>query len=216
MDKEIRVFKTEELRVKKAPDGTVTTSGYAAVFDKLSEDLGGFTEKIDAGAFKHAIKKSDVRNLINHDPNLITGRTRAGTLRLKEDTVGLFKENDLPNTSYANDLAESISRGDITAQSFGFTVKRDTWEENRETGKVTRTINEVEELFDVSDVTFPAYPDTKVALRSLDNYRKKDAETRADEDKKEVEKKAEKDKETLKIQRAKRERELKLKAKEMA
>ena len=171
MGKERRFVNVQELRIAKKDSGPATLSGYAAVFNSLSEDLGGFREKIDPGAFKGALKKSDCRALFNHDSNFVLGRQAAGTLRLKEDKTGLFMEVDLPDTQFARDLQVSVERGDITQQSFGFTVKKDSWEEDRDRKEVTRTLNEIEELFDVSPVTFPAYPDTTVAKRSLDEFR---------------------------------------------
>ena len=169
--KERRYIKVQELRVDE-DFGKMTLTGYSAVFNSLSEDLGGFREKIQPGAFKNAIAKSDCRALFNHDANFVLGRSTAKTLRLKEDKTGLLMECDLPDTQFARDLMVSINRGDITQQSFGFTVKTDIWEENRDKQEVTRTLTEIEELFDVSPVTFPAYPDTTVAKRSLDNFQK--------------------------------------------
>jgi len=177
--KEVRFIKVQELRVKKTDDKT-TLSGYAAVFNSLSENLGGFREKIDPGAFANALKKSDCRALFNHDSNFVLGRQSAKTLRLKEDDKGLFMECDLPDTQFARDLTVSIERGDINQQSFGFIVKIDSWEEDRDTGKTTRTLIEIDELMDVSPVTFPAYPDTDVAKRSLEEYRT--SENRGDND----------------------------------
>jgi len=158
---ERRYIKTSEIRLKEPEDdGTVGITGYAAVFDKWSEDLGFFKEKIEPGAFARTIKNADVRALINHDPNLVIGRTKNGTLRLWEDDTGLGYEVDLPNTTYAVDLRESITRKDITQNSFGFRTIADDWTED---GK-RRTLLEVE-LFDVSPVTFPAYRQTKVKMR---------------------------------------------------
>jgi len=168
--KERRYLKVQELRVKTEDDKN-TLTGYAAVFNSMSEDLGGFREKIDPGAFKNALKTSDCRALFNHDSNFVLGRQSAKTLRLKEDKNGLMMECDLPDTQFAKDLMVSVNRGDITQQSFGFTVKTDQWEEDRSTEKTTRTIIEIGELFDVSPVTFPAYPDTTVAKRSLDEFK---------------------------------------------
>lgn len=170
MNKEVRIT-SKELRVKRSEDGTRTISGYAAVFDSWSEDLGWFREKIAPGAFANALKNSDTRALFNHDSNIVLGRQSAGTLRLKEDEKGLFMEVDLPDTQHGRDLDVLIGRGDITQQSFGFTVKRDSWVDDIENEVVERTIEEVGELFDVSPVVFPAYPDTTVAVRSLEKYK---------------------------------------------
>jgi len=158
---ERRYFDATEMRLKEPEDaegGGIT--GYAAVFDSWSEDLGFFKEQIAPGAFGKTIKNGDVRALINHDPNLVIGRTKNGTLRLWEDDKGLGYEVDLPETSYARDLRESIRRKDITQNSFGFQVVRDEWSDD---GK-RRTLREVQ-LFDISPVTFPAYKQTNVKLR---------------------------------------------------
>lgn len=163
------------LRVKRSDDGKPVISGYAAVFNTWSENLGGFIERVKTGAFKEALKNSDTRALFNHDVNYPLGRESSNTLTLKEDKNGLYMEIDPPDTSYAKDLMISIERGDIREQSFGFTVESDTWEDqDKEIWK--RTINQVGELFDVSPVTFAAYPDTSVALRSMDTM-KEHAET---------------------------------------
>ena len=156
---ERRYFAATELRVTEDAESNGIT-GYAAVFDSWSEDLGFFKEKIAPGAFNQTIKNGDVRALINHDPNLIIGRTKNSTLRLWEDERGLGFEVDLPNTSYANDLRESIKRKDITQNSFGFQTIKDEWSDD---GK-KRTLQEVK-LFDISPVTFPAYKQTNVKMR---------------------------------------------------
>ncbi len=147
-----------DLRVSDGEEGGIT--GYAAVFGKFSEDLGFFKEKIDEGAFTKTIEENDIRALINHDPNLIIGRTKNKTLKLWEDERGLGFDVKLPDTTYANDLKESIRRKDITQNSFGFQTVRDNWSQD---GK-RRTLIEVK-LFDISPVTFPAYKQTSVKLR---------------------------------------------------
>lgn len=146
---------------------------YPAVFNSFSEDLGGFREIITPGAFRSALQSSDVRALINHDSTLILGRAKSGTLTLQEDEKGLRASVKMPNTSYANDLKESIERGDIDQGSFGFTLEErgQKWDKDEE-GRVVRTISEVKELLDVSLVTYPAYPDTSVAKRQLEKETK--------------------------------------------
>lgn len=142
--------------------------GTAAVFNSLSEDLGGFREQIAPGAFASALASSDVRALYNHDANMVLGRTSAGTLRLMETDKGLEFEVDLPDTSYARDLMACMQRGDINQCSFGFSIGEDgdTWQRDA-AGMWTRTICNVSRLYDVSPVTYPAYPETECALRSL-------------------------------------------------
>lgn len=144
--------------------------GYAAVFNRLSEDLGGFREKIAPGAFRSAIKTSDTRALWNHDSNYVLGRKSAGTLSLREDKEGLKVEIAPPDTTWARDLMISIDRGDVSQMSFGFRLEKDSWEE-KEGQPPIRTLEKIRELPDVSPVTYPAYPETQVALRSLEQWR---------------------------------------------
>jgi uncharacterized protein len=139
-------------------------TGHAAVFDSLSAELWGFRERIAPGAFSLALGKSDIRALLNHDPNYVLGRTKSGTLRVREDDRGLAVEIDPPDTSWSNDLLVSIDRGDISQMSFAFRVAEDRWDEVD--GARQRTIISFDEIFDVSPVTYPAYPDTDVALRT--------------------------------------------------
>ena len=174
--KEERVYAADlvELRVVRSATTPAKIVGYAAVFDSISEELFGFREKVAPGAFKKSLKGSDARALFNHDVNYVLGRESSGTLRLKEDAKGLWMEVTPPDTQIIRDLVLApIERRDITQQSFGFTVRRDAWENmGTDSNELPlRTIVEVGRIFDVSPVTFPAYPDTQVALRSLDSAR---------------------------------------------
>jgi hypothetical protein len=162
--REFRQVPVRELRVKRADSGAITIDGYAAVFNSLSEDLGGFREQILPGAFTGCLKNEpDVRCLFNHNESRILGRTKSGTLTLDEDDRGLHYACDLPDTQYARDLATSIERGDIDQCSFGFYCLDDDWAMMDETP--VRSVKSAE-LFDVSPVTYPAYPDTEVSMRS--------------------------------------------------
>jgi hypothetical protein len=164
-----------EFRVVRKDDGSLPKiEGYASVFDSDSEDMG-FIERIKPGAFKGALKISDSRALFNHDPNIVLGRQSAGTLELKEDKKGLWMSINPPDTQLVRDMVLTpIERGDVREQSFGFTIEADEWKD-LDTDKPLRTITMVRELFDVSPVTYPAYHDTSVALRSLEKA-KADAE----------------------------------------
>ena len=156
---------TIELR---GDDGEQRISGYAAVFNTLSDNLGGFREKIAPGAFD-SVMDDDVRALFNHEPHMILGRTTADTLQLEVDDHGLRYRIDPPDTQYARDLVKSIERKDVTQSSFAFWVEDDKWDEDDE-GRVIRTIKQFRRLYDISPVTYPAYPDTSVAARSCDQY----------------------------------------------
>jgi HK97 family phage prohead protease len=161
---------TVEMRVKEAEYGkkNPTMVGYAANFNSLSEDLGGFREMLMPGCFADALKTSDVRALFNHDPNLILGRNMSGTCRLVEDDKGLRFEVDPPETSYAKDLQVSMTRGDVNQCSFGFRVAEggDAWRKEPD-GTYLRSILKVDRLYDVSPVTYPAYVSTSCAVRSM-------------------------------------------------
>lgn len=161
---ERRAFPFGAVEVRAAGDGPPRLVGYAAVFDRPSEDLGGFVEVIRRGAFSKTIQEADIRALWNHDPNYVLGRTKSGTLSLMEDDHGLRIEVVPPDTTWARDLMETIRRGDVDQMSFGFRPIRDRWQTD-ERGQVTRELLEVA-LFDVSPVTFPAYPQTEVQVRS--------------------------------------------------
>lgn len=150
-----------ELR-QDEPEQAKTLSWYAALFDTLSVDMWGFRERIGKRAFSKTLQEDDVRGLVNHDPNLILGRTSKKTLKLHVDNAGLHANVVLPDTSYARDLAINIQNGNITGGSFMFETLKDEWvlETINDEEILVRTLKEVK-LYDVSPVTFPAYPATE-------------------------------------------------------
>ena len=193
MEREQRSIKTE-LRVAAGGDGGVL-KGYAASYNCLSAPLpgkrgGSFREKLAPGAFDAALQRGDdVHALQQHNPNIVLGRTKSGTLRLRSDDYGLYMECDLPDTQSAQDLRKLVMRGDIDEMSFGFALQRsedEDWEEGEdpdtgERGQI-RTIRSCK-LLDVSAVIYPAYdkgtsvearsrrPDYSVRLASADDVR---------------------------------------------
>lgn len=169
--REVRFADGLELRAaREGSNSPGTLDGYAAVFGKLSEDLGGFREQIAPGAFARALQSADVIAVLNHDDDYLLGRSTSGTLRLKEDDRGLRSEIDLPDTMCGRDCAISVGRGDLRGMSFAFIARQEQWDFNA--SPPLRTLLEVD-LFDVSVVTRAAYPDTSVALRSLEAARTK-------------------------------------------
>jgi HK97 family phage prohead protease len=141
-------------------------SGHAAVFDRHAQIRGAW-ETIAPGAFDDVLARGeDVRALVNHDPTLLLGRTNAGTLKLDVDDVGLRFEVDLPETSYGDDVAALVRRGDLDGASFGFIPGTDTIGAAPD-GRQLRTHTAVSRLLDVSVVTYPAYDGTDVSLRSV-------------------------------------------------
>lgn len=156
---------THEFRVSD-PDQPTTIQGYAAVFDSPG-DAFYWTEVLDPHCFDAVIASNpDVRALFNHNPDYVLGRTTAGTLSLAIDARGLSYVVNPPDTQLANDLIVSMRRKDVTGSSFGFVVSRDQWTDNPD-GTVTRRILEINQLLDVSPVTYPAYDAANSTVRSL-------------------------------------------------
>jgi uncharacterized protein len=140
-------------------------SGHAAVFGALA-DLPAHYEALARSAFDEALRSDhDVKALFNHNPSQVLGSTRAKTLRLEVDDDGLAFEVDLPDTSYARDLKELVSRNDISGMSFGFLPGTSEWSRGPG-GRQVRTHTSVKRLLDVSPVAYPAYDGTEVYLRA--------------------------------------------------
>jgi uncharacterized protein len=170
-----RRFVSTELRIDSTGNGVI--HGTAAVhYDGTkrtqSQNLGGFVERIRVGAFSNCLSKNpDVRVLFNHNPSLVLGRTASGTAKVWADLNGLHYSCNLPATRTAQELRESIQRGDINQCSFGFTCDDDDWDDDGEDEKgqrcLVRTLNNVSDLLDVSPVTYPAYQATACDARTL-------------------------------------------------
>lgn len=145
-----------------------TLVGHAAVFDQTAK-LPSHYERLAPTVFDAALGSSetDVRALMNHDPQKLLGRQGAGTLQLETDKRGLAFEVELPDTSYAQDLKELVRRGDLDGASFAFVPGEDEWDRAPD-GLQRRTHTSAKLLLDVSAVTFPAYAGAGVALRHLE------------------------------------------------
>lgn len=159
---EMRQVQVQDLELRQDGNGR-TFSGYAAVFNSDSEPLP-FIEQIRPGAFERTLAaRNQVKMFVNHEDTMVLASTRAGTLRLNEDRRGLRVSADLPETSYARDLAVLMERGDVDSMSFGFHVPRggDEWSDDGQ----RRYLNEIA-LREVSVVTgFPAYEETSATVR---------------------------------------------------
>ena len=151
---------------RAAGDGPGSLDGYAAVYNRYSQNLGGFVEQVDPGAFTKSIADGvPVVARYNHDDSHLLGTTEAGTLRLESDGTGLRYVVDLPPTTSGNDVAALAARGDLRYSSFAFHVIEDDWSLT-EQGFPLRTLRSVQ-LIDVAPVNNPAYRDTSVGMRSL-------------------------------------------------
>lgn len=173
----------DEITVREE-GGKRTVTGYAAVFNSFSKDLGGFREIIKKGAFTEALASGgEVRAYFNHEPNMLLGSTVAGTVRLTENQRGLKYEIDLPDTSYARDLAELINRKDVRGSSFAFQATDEEWRENGRLREVRSVV-----LHDVSIVTNPAYEAAQVvSLRSMEAHKAEIEKAKAQHDHLELE-----------------------------
>lgn len=146
-----------------AGDGQRTMRGHAAVFNRLSHDLGGYKVKIAAGAFTQVLDGNpDVHLVWDHDTRYVLGRTKNKTLELREDPLGLHVWGRFAKTTYADDLAALMERGDIDQMSFACDIGSDTWTEND--AGITRTIEEVSALYDVTICAQGAFPQTDSSL----------------------------------------------------
>lgn len=180
-NKETRIA-TESFEVR-SEDGRNTLVGYGAVFGKRSQDLGGFREVIDPKAFNRTVSNdNDVLVTMNHDVNYLLGRTGAGTARVSVDEVGVRYEVDLPETTTGADVRALAERGDLFGSSFTFSIPKDgdKWERD-EDGNRLRTLTEVR-LFELGPVVSPAYLDTSVAVRSLEDVEAAEVSAVEDDD----------------------------------
>jgi HK97 family phage prohead protease len=158
-----------ELRSAKSGSGPGSLVGYAAVFNSLSVDMGGWFEKLLPGAFDGVMRdpQRDCRALFNHRDELILGRESAGTLKLLLEQGGMRFEVDLPDTQTGRDVATSVKRGDITGCSFSFRLATDGAEWDFDGASPLRSVKDILELYDVGPVTHPAYKATSVDARSF-------------------------------------------------
>ena len=149
--------------------------GYALLFNTDSRPMwgGDLIERIAPTALDGVLERSDVLCLMNHDESrgvLARWRMGEGSLSLTVDEKGLRYAFDAPKTALGDELIEALKRGDIAESSFAFTVEKDNWE-RKENGTYVRTIVQIDKLYDVSPVYYPAYEDTSVALRSLNDHK---------------------------------------------
>ena len=158
--------------------------GYAALYSSRSVNLGGFTEEITPGAFDGVIEKSVTLALIDHNQSrgiLAKNSKGKGSLTLEADEKGLHFRFSAPETELGNELIEYLKRGDITQCSFAFSVADEHWEKTGE-DEYVRHIDKIDRLYDVSAVFNPAYPETSIAMRSLEAFKASEIEQRTEEE----------------------------------
>lgn len=146
-----------------------TIEGYAMLFDTPSTGLS-FIEKIERGALDGVLEKSDVFALMNHSQSrgvLARSNKGKGSLKLSVDAKGLKYSFEAPKTALGDELLENLTRGEVDSSSFAFTVEKDTWERGKD-GKISRSIQKISELYDVSPVYNAAYSQTSVYKRGME------------------------------------------------
>jgi HK97 family phage prohead protease len=145
-------------------NGDLFIEGYFSVFNSPYELWEGVSEVVKPGAFSDCMGQ-DVRALINHDSTLVLGRTKAGTLELKEDSHGLWGRIRINREDGdAMNLYARVQRGDVDQCSFGFDIERETFVDLGN-GCCRWEIDKVNPLYEVSVCTFPAYVETSVSAR---------------------------------------------------
>jgi HK97 family phage prohead protease len=177
MNKEIRTYKTN-FSFRKLDDKEVyIVEGYAAIYNQLSDDLGGFNELIESGAFtQELINNSDIFCVLNHNESkgvLARSQNGQGSLKLSIDEIGLKYSFELPNSPVGLELKSNLERGEITSSSFAFSIdesdpEAEQWVNNGD-GTYKRIIKKFNALYDVSPVYIPSYNDTTVGIKQLRN-----------------------------------------------
>ena len=162
MEKAIKEIRIAEMRALDSEDMII--EGYAAVFNQET-DLGWCKEVIDIRAFEECDMKDCCLNY-NHGQSKAIARTRNGSLELIVDSVGLKIRAKLIDTTEGVDIYKSVKAGLLDKMSFAFTVKEEKWDFETD----TRTITNIDKLFDVSIVDIPAYEGTSVFARSKEEY----------------------------------------------
>lgn len=179
MDKEVRTFGAVDCELRAARRGRMI-DGVGIVFNRLSNDLGGFREIIMPESVDGVLENSDILGLINHDESrgvLARYTMGEGSMDVQKTNNGVKYIFEAPDTNLGEEALSGVRRGDIRASSFAFTVAEggDRWDKQTD-GTYIRTITKFDKIYDFSLVYRPAYSDTSVAVRSLIDIRTKDAE----------------------------------------
>ena len=176
------------LQLRESADGqpSRTVVGHPIVYGVRSVNLTPWSEDhvvyevLEPGCISQDVfNRSDVIYNNNHSTRIedMIGRCYKGkgTLQIMPNERNVEISCDYPNTTTANDTLEQIRLGNVFGMSFAF---RDDWEDTEngvsyeqtnETidGKEVwiRHVKRIVELYDVANVTHPAYEQTDVATR---------------------------------------------------
>lgn len=158
-----------KLEVRAQAGSTVTLEGYASITEtgyEMWDWCGPYTEVMRSGAFTKTLSENPQTQLLLNHSGLAMAYTRAGTLRLTEDSSGLAMAADVnTNRSDVRDMVTAIEDGNVDEMSFAFQVLRQQWSPDYDQRDITEvSINRG----DVSVVNFGANPATSVqAARAL-------------------------------------------------
>ena len=180
--KEIRYIPTTDIHIRENPTNSesMIIQGYVVKFNERSHLLyDEWYERVAKGAFAKSLEENTIKALWNHNSDIVLGSTKSRTLELVEDEIGLRFELELPNSSQARDIYESIKRGDVDGVSFGFYIRDngDKWEYLKDEDVYERTLLDID-LIEISPTPFPAYPTSEVGKRSLQEHNLKTREER--------------------------------------
>ncbi len=174
--RELRSYRHVDAPELRAEGDALSLSGYAAVFNTLSQNLGGFVEQVDPSAFDGTLSRSE-RNVLgawNHNLDTLLATTESGTLVLATDERGLSYSMQLdPSDPDAQRVAAKVRSGMVRGSSFSFAVRADSWD-TTDSGFPLRTLEDVV-LYELGPVASPAYLQTQdggaaVALRSFSEF----------------------------------------------
>lgn len=183
---ETRDFKSSlEIRQDES-NGKLTITGLAIPFAKSSEDLG-FFEFINERAFDESLNdlNHEILCLYSHDWSQPLARRSVGTLKLEKRSDGIYYTAEMPDTTRAQDLVKDIKAGNIYGNSFGFSVEDERWFVDENGNDCREILGGI--LYEVSPVVSPAYTDTKVASRSLSDFKKNNAKAKINQRAREIE-----------------------------
>jgi HK97 family phage prohead protease len=162
-----RRFTSVPVEIRAGRDDKRTIGGYAAKFERMSQNLGGFKERIAPVAFNRSASQGwpGVQARYNHDDSMLLGTVGGNSLRLRVDSEGLLYDVDLLDDELSQRVYKLVGRGDVRQSSFAFIADEDEWDAD-DTGFPRRTLHQAR-LIDVAPVNSPAYLDTTAAVRSL-------------------------------------------------
>lgn len=163
---ELRNFTAEVRQLEEGEEGAKVQKivGKPTIYNSLSDDLGGFRERFLPHSFQRTLNERNVKSFWNHNSDYVLGSCAAGTMTLRDTDSGLDYEATPPNTQWWADRKISLDRGDVNQMSIMFRAREDRWILDDD-GVIIREIIDAD-LYEVSPVALPAYPQTSVSLRT--------------------------------------------------